>query len=83
MQERFKGRADVGCAKIGSTSASRARLAFTNPELLDSLGSAADFAAEYAVVLRVSAAFDKSGNKFGAGGSKLPNMLAGIGVEFD
>ena len=81
--ERFEGRADVGYAKVGSSSASRARLVFTNPELLDSLGSAADLAAEYAVVLRVSAAFDKSGNKFGAGGSKLPNMLAGIGVEFD
>jgi hypothetical protein len=34
-------------------------------------------------MLRVSASFDKSGNKFGASGSKIPNLLAGIGVNFD
>ena len=70
-EELFDGRADIGFVKIGTTrssSASRARFVLTNPELVDSLGSVADLAAEYCVLLRVSAAFDKSGNKFGAGG---------------
>jgi len=80
----FEDRADLACAQVGGyAAASRARLVFTNPELVDSLGTAADLAAEHAVLLRVSAAYDKSGNKFGVAGTKLPNLLAGIGVEFE
>ena len=74
---------DVGLVKIGGyTGASRQRFVFTNPELLDSLDES-DLAAEHAVLLRVSAAFDKKGNRFGAGGKLLPNLLEGIGVNFE
>jgi hypothetical protein len=65
----FEDRADIGFAKVGGyAAANRVRLVFTNPELLDALGTADDLAAEYTVTLRVSAAFDKAGNKLGAGG---------------
>ena len=65
----FEDRADIGFAKVGGyAAASRVRLVFTNPELLDALGTADDLAAEYTVMLSVSAAFDKAGNKLGAGG---------------
>ena len=80
-EQRLEGQ-DVGVIKVGGyTGASRARFVFTNPELLDSLDKT-DLAAEHAVLLRVSAAFDKKGNRFGAGGKLLPNLLDGIGVPF-
>tara|TARA_B110001452_G_C15090133_1_gene380364 strand:+ start:88 stop:759 length:672 start_codon:yes stop_codon:yes gene_type:complete len=80
----FEDRADLAYAKVGGYgAAARARLVFTNPELIDSLGTVVDLAAEHAVLLRVSAAYDKAGNKFGVAGTKLPNLLAGIGVEFE
>ena len=80
----FEGRADLAYATVGGyPSAARARLVFTNPELVDSLGTADDLAAEHTVLLRVTAAYDKSGNKFGVGGAKLPNLLSGIGVAFE
>ena len=80
----FEGRADLAYATVGGyPSAARARLVFTNPEILDSLGTADDLAAEHTVLLRVTAAYDKSGNKFGVGGAKLPNLLSGIGVAFE
>ena len=80
----FEGRADFAYATVGGyPSATRARLVFTNPELVDSLGTADALAAEHTVLLRVTAAYDKSGNKFGVGGAKLPNLLAGIGVAFE
>ena len=79
----FEDRADLACVKVGGhTGAARARLVFTNPELIDSIGTAADLDAEHAVLLRVSSAYDKAGNRFGVAGTKLPNLLAGIGVVF-
>ena len=81
-EERLDGQ-DVGLIKVGGyPGASRQRFVFTNPELLDSLDES-DLTAEHAVLLRVSAAFDKKGNVFGAGGKLLPNLLEGIGVDFD
>ena len=80
----FEGRADLAYATVGGyPTAARARLVFTHPELVDSLGTADDLAGEHTVLLRVTAAYDKSGNKFGVGGAKLPNLLAGIGVAFE
>ena len=81
-EKRLAGQ-DVGLVKIGGyDGASRQRLVFTNPELLDSLDEA-DLVAEHAVLLRVTAAFDKKGNQFGAGGKLIPNLLEGIGVNFE
>jgi RNA-binding protein YlmH len=81
-EKRLEGQ-DVGLIKVGGyPNASRQRFVFTNPELLDSLDES-DLAAEHAVLLRVSVAFDKKGNQFGAGGKKLPNLLDGIGVDFE
>ena len=81
-EERLEGQ-DVGLVKVGGyAGASRQRFVFTNPELLDSL-DVSDLAAEHAVLLCISAPFDKKGNRFGAGGKLLPNLLEGIGVSFD
>ena len=81
-EKRLEGQ-DVGVVKVGGyAGASRQRFVFTNPELLDSLDES-DLVAENAVLLRVSVAFDKKGNQFGAGGKKLPNLLEGIGVDFE
>merc|ERR1712046_469056 len=83
-ESRFKDRADIGVLKVGGySSAARARFVLTNPGLLDSMGTADELAAEYAVLLRLSASFDKSGNKFGTAGRKIPNLLAEIGIGFD
>lgn len=74
----FEDRADLGFVNVGGyPAASRSRFVFTNPELLDSIDTS-----EHAVILRVTASFDKSGNRFGKGGQLLPNLLLGIGVEF-
>ena len=74
----FEDRADLGFVAVGGYSAaSRSRFVFTNPELVDSIDSS-----EHAVILRVTASFDKSGNRFGKGGQLIPNLLLGIGVEF-
>lgn len=83
LESALDGRSDIGFVKIGGYgAASRARFVFTNPELIDSLDvSALD--AEHAVMVRVDAAFDKAGNKLGSGGKLLPNLLAGIGVDFE
>lgn len=81
-EQRLNGQ-DVGLVKIGGyAGASRQRLVFTNPELLDSLDES-DLASEHAVLLRIAVAFDKKGNQFGAGGKLLPNLLDNIGVDFD
>ena len=66
----LQDRADIGFVKVGGyASASRVRFVFTNPELLESLGTADDLAAEHTVTLSVSVAFDKAGNRLGAGGN--------------
>ena len=82
-ETKFDGRADVGFFKVGGfPGAKRRRFIFTNPELLDSM-TQTEVCTEHSVLLRVEAAFDKSGNKFGNAGKNIPNLLAGIGVEFD
>ncbi|KAJ1474808.1 hypothetical protein T484DRAFT_1969746, partial [Baffinella frigidus] len=74
----FADRADLGFVKVGGyAAASRSRFVFTNPELLDSID-----AAEHFVMLRATAIWGKDGNRFGKGGQLIPNLLAGIGVEF-
>ena len=81
-EDRLQGQ-DVGVLKVsGYAGASRSRFVFTNPELLDSLDKE-ELAAEHSILLRVAAAFDKKGNRFGAGGKLIPNLLDGIGVGFD
>ena len=81
-EQRLEGQ-DVGVVKVGGyAGASRSRFVFTNPELLDTLDEAG-LATEHAVLLRISAAFDKKGNRFGAGGKLLPNLLDGIGIDFE
>ena len=81
-EDRLEGQ-DVGVLKVGGyAGASRSRFVFTNPELLDSLDKT-ELAAEHSVLLRVAASFDKKGNRFGAGGKLIPNLLEGIGVGFD
>eukprot|EP00961_Rhodomonas_salina_P104756 1409994-Rhodomonas_salina.2 len=74
----FGDRADLGFVKVGGyATASRSRFVFTNPELKDLVDTS-----EHAVLLRATASFDKSGNRFGKGGQLIPNLLQGIGVEF-
>jgi RNA-binding protein YlmH len=82
-EARFEGLADVGFLKVGGyPGAAKRRFVFTNAELLDSMDSA-QVCSEYAVLLRVEAAFDKAGNVFGSAGKNIPNLLSGIGIDFD
>lgn len=79
LESKFDGRGDVGFFKIGGfPGAKRRRFVFTNPELLDSM-TQREVCEEHSVLLRIEAA----GDKFGKAGKNIPNLLAGIGVDFD
>ena len=79
LESKFDGRGDVGFFKIGGFPGAKERqFVFTNPELLDSM-TQREVCEEHSVLLRIEAA----GDKFGKAGKNIPNLLAGIGVEFD